>query len=80
MAGIVLCTFLTDFSPECRIKDYGNLHFDVFPRGNLFNKMKNSRSDGKVNKILAGLVEDVKRNEKISLVLEILHELKKVKL
>ncbi|KAM6459263.1 arginase-1 [Liasis olivaceus] len=53
----------------CSAEEYGNLYFDVLPNDNPFNKMKNPRSLGKANKILAGVVEDVKRNGKISLVL-----------
>lgn len=51
------------------MKDYGNLPFADVPNDTPFQIVKNPRSVGKANEQLAGVVADVKKNGRISLVL-----------
>nr|KAF6461398.1 arginase 1 [Molossus molossus] len=54
---------------ECDVKDYGDLPFADVPNDSPFQIVKNPRSVGKANEQLAGVVADVKKNGRISLVL-----------
>ncbi|XP_055982278.1 arginase-1 [Sorex fumeus] len=54
---------------ECDVKDYGNLPFADVPNDTPFQIVKFPRSVGKANEQLAGVVTDVKKNGRISLVL-----------
>uniref|UniRef100_A0A8I3W7Y5 Arginase n=1 Tax=Callithrix jacchus TaxID=9483 RepID=A0A8I3W7Y5_CALJA len=54
---------------ECDVKDYGDLPFADIPNDSPFQIVKNPRSVGKANEQLAGKVEEVKKNGRVSLVL-----------
>lgn len=54
---------------ECDVKDYGDLSFAEVPNDSPFQIMKNPRSVGKANEQLAGVVAEVKKNGRTSLVL-----------
>ncbi|XP_036622472.1 arginase-1 [Trichosurus vulpecula] len=54
---------------ECDVKDYGNLVFADVPNDTPFQIVKNPRTVGKANEHLAGVVAEVKKNGRTSLVL-----------
>lgn len=54
---------------ECDVKDYGDLPFADVPNDSPFQIVKNPRSVGKANEQLAGVVAEVKKNGRISVVL-----------
>lgn len=54
---------------ECDVKDYGDLPFAEVPNDSPFQIVKNPRSVGKANEQLAGVVADVKKSGRTSLVL-----------
>ena len=53
----------------CDVKDYGDLPFVDVPNDPPFEIVKNPRSVGKANEQLAGVVAEVKKNGRTSLVL-----------
>ncbi|XP_044092736.1 arginase-1 isoform X2 [Neovison vison] len=54
---------------ECDVKDYGDVPFSDVPSDPPFQIVKNPRSVGKANEQLAGVVADVKKSGRTSLVL-----------
>uniref|UniRef100_G1LUN3 Arginase n=1 Tax=Ailuropoda melanoleuca TaxID=9646 RepID=G1LUN3_AILME len=54
---------------ECDVKDYGDVPFVDVPSDPPFQIVKNPRSVGKANEQLAGVVAEVKKNGRTSLVL-----------
>ncbi|XP_062952284.1 arginase-1 isoform X3 [Cynocephalus volans] len=54
---------------ECDVKDYGDLPFTDVPNDSPFHIVKNPRSVGKASEQLAGVVAEVKKNGRVSLVL-----------
>uniref|UniRef100_A0A8I3N3J6 Arginase-1 n=1 Tax=Canis lupus familiaris TaxID=9615 RepID=A0A8I3N3J6_CANLF len=54
---------------DCDVKDYGDVPFVDVPRDPPFQIVKNPRSVGKANEQLAGVVAEVKKNGRTSLVL-----------
>ncbi|XP_052025181.1 arginase-1 [Apodemus sylvaticus] len=54
---------------ECDVKDYGDLAFVDVPNDSPFQIVKNPRSVGKANEQLAGVVAEVQKNGKVSVVL-----------
>uniref|UniRef100_A0A8D2CVX3 Arginase-1 n=1 Tax=Sciurus vulgaris TaxID=55149 RepID=A0A8D2CVX3_SCIVU len=54
---------------ECDVKDYGDLPFADVPSDIPFQIVKNPKSVGKANEQLAGVVAEVQKNARISLVL-----------
>ncbi|XP_012882262.1 PREDICTED: arginase-1 isoform X2 [Dipodomys ordii] len=53
----------------CDVKDYGDLSFDDVPNDMPFQIVKNPRSVGKATSKLAGVVEEVQRHNRVSVVL-----------
>lgn len=69
--NLFLCsnTKLLVLTTECDVKDYGDVPFSDVPSDPPFQIVKNPRSVGKANEQLAGVVADVKKSGRTSLVL-----------